>query len=107
VAKDIYEAADGADALVLANSWDGLRGVQMERIRSLMRRPLVIDGRNVFDPRAMREKGFEYIALGVGDERQPLPYGSFDKTFAKPGELILPRASWDGPNLMGKDGFAA
>ena len=79
----------------------------MERIRSLMRRPLVIDGRNVFDPRAMREKGFEYIALGVGDERQPLPYGSFDKTFTKPEELILPRTSWNRTNFMDKDGFAA
>jgi hypothetical protein len=107
VAKDIYEAADGADALVLANSWDGLGVVQMERIQSLMRRPLVIDGRNVFDPRAMREKGFEYIALGVGDERQPLPYSSLGKTFVEPGELILPRSSWDGLNLRGKDGFAA
>jgi len=107
VANDICEAADGADALVLANSWDGLGVAQMERIRSLMRRPLVIDGRNVFDPRAMREKGFEYIALGVGDERQPLPYSSLGKTFVEPGELILARASWDGLNLMDKDGFAA
>jgi UDPglucose 6-dehydrogenase len=107
VAKDVYEAADGADALVLANRWDGLGRVQIERIRRLMRRPLVVDGRNVFDPRAMREKGFEYIALGVGDELQPLPYGSLDKTSAEPGELILPRSSWDGLDLMSEDGLTA
>jgi UDPglucose 6-dehydrogenase len=107
VAKDIYEAADGAEALVMANSWDGLKSVQLERIRSLMRRPLVIDGRNVFDPQAMRDKGFEHIALGVGDERQPVPYGSLDKTPAEPRELALQRSSSDGLKLRDKDGLAA
>jgi UDPglucose 6-dehydrogenase len=58
------EAAAGADALVIFTEWEQFRCVNLERIRNLMARPLVIDGRNMFRPEDMRRRGFEYYSVG-------------------------------------------
>ncbi len=92
VVKDIYEAADGADAIVLTHRSNGVGGVQWERIQDLMRRPLIVDGRNAFDPQIIREKGFEYVALGVGDELQPPPYDSLIGASCGPSAAWCPKA---------------
>jgi UDPglucose 6-dehydrogenase len=59
-----YEAATDADALVLCTEWDEFRQLDLEKLRSVMGQPIVIDGRNVFDPVAMKSIGFEYKSIG-------------------------------------------
>lgn len=59
-----YEAAEGADALVLVTEWNEFRFLNLERFRSVMRRPLIFDGRNFYEPERMRRLGFEYHSLG-------------------------------------------
>jgi UDPglucose 6-dehydrogenase len=62
--KDEYDAAAGSDALVVATEWNQFRGLDVERIRGLLREPVVVDLRNVFEPSAMRAKGFRYTCVG-------------------------------------------
>ena len=63
---DPYQAVKGAHALVVMTEWLQYRTPDFERIRGLMARPLVIDGRNLWDPRRMRKAGFEYHGVGRG-----------------------------------------
>jgi len=62
--RDAYDAASGADALVVLTAWDEFRALDLARLRSALRRPVVIDGRNVFDPPTMRAQGFLYHGIG-------------------------------------------
>jgi UDPglucose 6-dehydrogenase len=64
VRADPYEAAAGADVVALLTEWEELRWLDFERVRSLMRRPAVVDARNLLDPSAMRRRGFEYTGVG-------------------------------------------
>ncbi|MEA4910236.1 MAG: UDP-glucose/GDP-mannose dehydrogenase family protein, partial [Anaerolineaceae bacterium] len=59
-----YEVADGADALVLATEWNEFKQLDFERICQLMRRPLILDGRNLWDANALRGMGFTYYGVG-------------------------------------------
>ena len=59
-----YEAAHGADALAIVTEWNEFRALDLERLRSDMARPLVVDLRNVYDPREMAAAGIEYVSLG-------------------------------------------
>ena len=59
-----YEAAHGADALAIVTEWNEFRALDLERLRSDMARPLVVDLRNVYDPREMVAAGIEYVSLG-------------------------------------------
>ena len=62
--KDPYAVAAGADALLVVTEWEEFRQLDLDRLKSLMRRPVIVDGRNIFDPRAMRERGFVYRGVG-------------------------------------------
>lgn len=62
--KDPYAVATGADALLIVTEWDEFRNLDLDRIKSLMRRPVIVDGRNIFDPKTMRERGFVYRGVG-------------------------------------------
>ncbi|HXV75405.1 MAG TPA: UDP-glucose/GDP-mannose dehydrogenase family protein [Candidatus Polarisedimenticolaceae bacterium] len=62
--KDEYEAAAGADALVIATEWNQFRGLDLARLKELLRQPIVVDLRNVYDPDAMRDRGFDYTGVG-------------------------------------------
>ena len=59
-----YEAAEKADALVLVTEWNEFKFLNLERLRSLMRRPVIFDGRNLYEPDRMRRVGFEYHSIG-------------------------------------------
>jgi UDPglucose 6-dehydrogenase len=59
-----YEAAAGADALVVVTEWNEFKLLNLERLREMMRRPLVFDGRNIYEPERMRRLGFEYHSIG-------------------------------------------
>jgi UDPglucose 6-dehydrogenase len=62
--KDPYAVATGADALLIVTEWDEFRQLDLDRIKGLMRRPVIVDGRNIFEPKAMRERGFVYRGVG-------------------------------------------
>jgi UDPglucose 6-dehydrogenase len=64
--EDAYDAAKGADALVLATEWNEFRLLDLGRLRQLLARPLVVDLRNLYDPAKMRERGFTYVGVGRG-----------------------------------------
>jgi len=72
--KDPYEVAGGADALVLVAEWNEFKQLDMERVKGLMHQPVLLDGRNVYDPQRMRELGFTYRGMGRGydDSGQPM-----------------------------------
>jgi UDPglucose 6-dehydrogenase len=59
-----YEAATGADAMVLVTEWNEFKLLNLDRLRGVMRRPVVFDGRNVWEPERMRRLGFEYYSIG-------------------------------------------
>jgi len=61
-----YDAADGADGVAVVTEWNEFKLLNLERLRGLMRRPLVFDGRNVYEPERMRRLGFEYHSIGRG-----------------------------------------
>jgi UDPglucose 6-dehydrogenase len=66
-AKSPYEAAEEAEALLIATEWDEFRKLDWERIRGVMARPLIVDGRNLLSPREMKSQGFEYRSFGRPD----------------------------------------
>ncbi len=63
-----YEAAEGADALVICTEWNEFKHLDLSRIKETMHRPVVVDGRNIYDPDKMRALGFTYRGVGRGYE---------------------------------------
>ena len=59
-----YEAAQGADGLVILTEWDQFRALDLTRLKSLMNTPVVVDLRNIYDPADMRSRGFSYTSVG-------------------------------------------
>ncbi|PYV42339.1 MAG: UDP-glucose 6-dehydrogenase [Acidobacteria bacterium] len=59
-----YEAASGCDALLIATEWNEFRNIDLERIKSSMRRPIIFDSRNIFEPEKMESLGFKYFCTG-------------------------------------------
>ncbi len=62
--SDAYEACRGAEALVIVTEWNQFRMLDLERIKGLLARPVVVDLRNIYDPAPMRAAGFEYVCVG-------------------------------------------
>jgi UDPglucose 6-dehydrogenase len=63
-AADPLEAATGADALAIVTEWGDFRQPDFEALKAVMTAPVIIDGRNLYDPAAMRERGFVYRCIG-------------------------------------------
>jgi UDPglucose 6-dehydrogenase len=63
-----YEAIDGADALVVVTDWNEYRHPDFARIKAALKKPVVVDGRNLYDPQKMRALGFTYLSIGRGRE---------------------------------------
>jgi UDPglucose 6-dehydrogenase len=59
-----YEACQGADGLVLVTEWNEFRNPDFQRIRSLLRRPVIFDGRNIYNRERLKEFGFSYFGVG-------------------------------------------
>jgi UDPglucose 6-dehydrogenase len=66
-AKTPYEAAEGAEALLIATEWDEFRKLDWDKIQAVMARPLIVDGRNLLSPGEMKGRGFEYRSFGRPD----------------------------------------
>ena len=62
--SDAYQACGGAEALVIVTEWNQFRMLDLERVKSLLVRPVVVDLRNIYDPASMRAAGFEYVCVG-------------------------------------------
>ena len=61
-----YDAAEGADALVILTEWDQFRALDLDRVKSLLKAPVVVDLRNVYKPAEMERHGFTYASIGRG-----------------------------------------
>jgi UDPglucose 6-dehydrogenase len=59
-----YEAAEGADALCVVTPWNEFKQADLERVREIMRNPLILDGRNLYDPADVTALGFTYVGVG-------------------------------------------
>lgn len=66
LAEDPYDLATGCDAIVVVTEWNEFKHLDFERIRTLMRQPIIVDGRNIYDPERMAELGFVYRGMGRG-----------------------------------------
>jgi UDPglucose 6-dehydrogenase len=62
--NDAYEAMAGADAVAILTEWNEFRGLDLPRIKSLLKNPIVIDLRNIYNPEEMRDAGFIYSCIG-------------------------------------------
>ena len=59
-----YDAASGTEALVLATEWNQFRHLDFERLKTLMKKPVIVDLRNIYQPVEVRAKGFLYSGIG-------------------------------------------
>ena len=59
-----YHAMEGADALAILTEWDAFRALDLKRVKSLLKAPVLVDLRNVYDPAEVRAKGFQYSSVG-------------------------------------------
>jgi UDPglucose 6-dehydrogenase len=78
-AEDAYAAAKGADALLVLTDWAEFASLDLKRLQVCMRYPIMVDGRNLFDPQAMHQHGFTYISVG-----RPAVYPARDADLAAP-----------------------
>jgi UDPglucose 6-dehydrogenase len=114
---DPYEAARGAHAVLLLTEWPEFKTLDLARLRKVMDVPVLIDGRNLFDPRAVVSAGFEYIGMGKKSDpswsavRKPsqsrTPAGAKAKgaalAYARPEEEPLPKACASGTTSYAGD----
>jgi len=66
MAEDAYALAEGSDALVICTEWNEFKQLDLQRIKGLLRNPIIIDGRNIYEPLDMAQLGFTYVAMGRG-----------------------------------------
>jgi len=63
---DPYSLAENCDALVVVTDWNEFKHLDLERVHAAMRQPVILDGRNIYNPAEMRALGFTYIGMGRG-----------------------------------------
>lgn len=82
MAEDAYALAEGCDALVVCTEWNEFMHLDMKRVHKAMRQPVIVDGRNIYDPVEMARLGFHYLGIGrgYGPDGQPIEE-------AQPGEV--------------------
>jgi UDPglucose 6-dehydrogenase len=65
--KTPYEAAQGADAVLVLTEWNEFKQVDFQKLRTIVHQPILIDGRNMYEAQEMAEKGFTYLGMGRGE----------------------------------------
>ncbi|MFP4369687.1 MAG: UDP-glucose dehydrogenase family protein, partial [Candidatus Kapaibacterium sp.] len=65
-AKNMYDCANGADALIISTEWTVFRNPDFAQLKELMNNPIIFDGRNLYEPEDMKEEKFEYYCVGRG-----------------------------------------
>jgi UDPglucose 6-dehydrogenase len=61
---DAYSALEGADALAIVTEWDAFRALDLDRVKTLLKQPIIVDLRNVYRPADVRKRGFAYVSVG-------------------------------------------
>jgi UDPglucose 6-dehydrogenase len=82
--ENAYEVAEDADALVIVTEWNEFKSLDMYQIKDAMRRPVLIDGRNIYEANDMIRLGFTYRAIGRGTGPDPSVLPSGDSTSTQP-----------------------
>lgn len=72
-AKNVWEAAEGADAVVVVTEWNEFKQISLERLKEVMAGRWIFDGRNLYDPAKMGRLGFEYVCVGRGGADARIP----------------------------------
>jgi UDPglucose 6-dehydrogenase len=62
--KDAYDALDGADGVVILTEWNEFRALDIARMKTLLKTPLMVDLRNIYRPAQMARDGFTYVSVG-------------------------------------------
>ena len=62
--KDVYQCLQGADAVAVVTEWPEFKDLDFKRVFGLLKNPLILDGRNLYDPQRMRSLGFTYCGVG-------------------------------------------
>ncbi|KKT72494.1 MAG: Nucleotide sugar dehydrogenase, partial [Candidatus Moranbacteria bacterium GW2011_GWF1_44_4] len=62
--RDMYEAAEDSEVLLVVTEWDEFKKADLKKVKEKMLVPKIVDGRNVYDPKAVRNLGFEYVSMG-------------------------------------------
>jgi UDPglucose 6-dehydrogenase len=62
--EDVYKMTEGCDALVVVTPWNEFKQLDLEKVKDLLKSPIIYDGRNIYDPKVMKEMGFTYRAIG-------------------------------------------
>jgi UDPglucose 6-dehydrogenase len=65
--ESAYDAAEDADAVVIATEWEQFRALDLKRLRRIMARPVIVDLRNIYRPEEMRRAKFRYVGIGTAD----------------------------------------
>lgn len=65
-AQDVYDLVAGCDAVILATEWNEFKNIDLNRVKESMKQPVIVDGRNLYDPDLMRRHGFTYRGMGRG-----------------------------------------
>ena len=86
--ESAYEVAQNADALVIVTEWNEFKSLDMRQVRSTMRRPVLIDGRNLYEATEMNNIGFIYRGMGRGTGPAPTVLPSGDSTSVISQQLI-------------------
>lgn len=66
LAKDAYELVADCDAVIVCTEWNEFKQLDLRRVKSLMKQPVIVDGRNIYDPILLQEMGFTYLGVGRG-----------------------------------------
>jgi len=64
--NDPYEMAKDSDALIVVTEWNEFKQLDLDKVKGLLKTPVIYDGRNIYDPARMKELGFTYQAIGRG-----------------------------------------
>ncbi len=83
--SDAYQTMEGADALILITEWNEFRALDLHRVKALLREPVVIDLRNIYQPDEMIAAGFSYHSIG----RPISPWGSEKITETPAGLRVI------------------
>jgi UDPglucose 6-dehydrogenase len=65
-AADPYACIEGADAMLILTEWDQFRALDLDRVKTALRNPVIIDLRNIYRPAETAAKGFTYVSVGRG-----------------------------------------
>lgn len=66
--KDIYDTCKNCDALIILTEWDQFKRMDLKKIKNILKNPLIIDGRNIFEPSKMVKLGFKYYSIGRNEK---------------------------------------